>query len=90
MRAPWASGPGEILQHGITLLRKDSDAKRGRNLSQRRDLGQFADSRGGCCSRDGLIEKGQEKPAVSGIEPDNRRLQGRPPFLCWGSQFQSV
>lgn len=25
---PWASGPGEILQHGLSLLRKDSDKNR--------------------------------------------------------------
>ncbi len=25
---PWSSGPGEILQHGLALLRKDSDANR--------------------------------------------------------------
>jgi hypothetical protein len=25
---PWATGPGELLQHGIDLLDKDSDAKR--------------------------------------------------------------
>ena len=25
---PWSSGPGEILQHGFTLLSKDSDANR--------------------------------------------------------------
>jgi hypothetical protein len=27
-RQPWASGPGEILQHGLMLLRKDSDVNR--------------------------------------------------------------
>jgi hypothetical protein len=26
--APWASGPAEILQHGVSLLGKDSDANR--------------------------------------------------------------
>jgi hypothetical protein len=26
--APWASGPGEILQHGLSLLRSDSDVNR--------------------------------------------------------------
>lgn len=26
--SPWASGPGEILQHGLSLLRKDSDVNR--------------------------------------------------------------
>src|SRR5260370_28936118 len=26
--SPWASGPGEILRHGLELLRKDSDRKR--------------------------------------------------------------
>jgi hypothetical protein len=26
--APWTSGPGEILQHGLTLLRTDSDVNR--------------------------------------------------------------
>lgn len=26
--APWTSGPGEILQHGLTLLRNDSDTNR--------------------------------------------------------------
>src|SRR5438309_790743 len=26
--SPWASGPGEILEHGISLLRSDSDASR--------------------------------------------------------------
>jgi hypothetical protein len=26
--APWASGPGEILQHGLALLRNDSDVNR--------------------------------------------------------------
>lgn len=25
---PWASGPGEILRHGLSLLRKDSDTNR--------------------------------------------------------------
>jgi hypothetical protein len=25
---PWASGPGEILQHGINLLQKDTDTNR--------------------------------------------------------------
>ncbi len=25
---PWASGPGEILQHGLSLLRKDNDKNR--------------------------------------------------------------
>lgn len=25
---PWASGPGEILQHGLSLLHKDSDKNR--------------------------------------------------------------
>lgn len=25
---PWATGPGEILQHGLDLLKKDSDANR--------------------------------------------------------------
>jgi hypothetical protein len=25
---PWASGPGEILRHGLSLLRKDSDVNR--------------------------------------------------------------
>jgi hypothetical protein len=28
MSAPWASGPGEILQHGLSLLHKDSDVNR--------------------------------------------------------------
>jgi hypothetical protein len=30
MRAqpPWASGPGEILRHGLDLLREDTDTKR--------------------------------------------------------------
>lgn len=27
-RAPWASGPGEILGHGLSLLKKDADANR--------------------------------------------------------------
>ena len=27
-RLPWVSGPGEILQHGLSLLRKDSDVNR--------------------------------------------------------------
>jgi hypothetical protein len=27
-KSPWSSGPGEILQHGLALLRKDSDANR--------------------------------------------------------------
>src|SRR5258708_5198845 len=27
-KQPWASGPGEILQHGINLLQKDSDVNR--------------------------------------------------------------
>ena len=27
-QAPWASGPGEILRHGLELLRKDSDTNR--------------------------------------------------------------
>lgn len=27
-QAPWASGPGEILQHGLSLLQEDSDASR--------------------------------------------------------------
>ncbi|MCZ6625727.1 MAG: hypothetical protein O7B35_16100 [Deltaproteobacteria bacterium] len=27
-RIPWASGPGEILGHGLDLLKKDSDANR--------------------------------------------------------------
>jgi hypothetical protein len=27
-KAPWASGPGEILQHGLSLLREDSDVNR--------------------------------------------------------------
>lgn len=27
-RPPWVSGPGEILQHGLSLLRKDSDVNR--------------------------------------------------------------
>lgn len=26
--SPWASGPGEILQHGLTLLKKESDTNR--------------------------------------------------------------
>ena len=26
--SPWSSGPGEILQHGLSLLRKDSDSSR--------------------------------------------------------------
>ena len=26
--APWASGPGEILRHGLHLLRKDNDVNR--------------------------------------------------------------
>jgi HAMP domain-containing protein len=26
--SPWASGPGEILQHGLSLLQKDSDVNR--------------------------------------------------------------
>jgi len=26
--SPWASGPGEILQHGLSLLHKDSDVNR--------------------------------------------------------------
>jgi hypothetical protein len=25
---PWASGPGEILRHGLDLLKKDSDTNR--------------------------------------------------------------
>src|SRR5205085_4131782 len=25
---PWASGPGEILQHGVNLLQKDTDTNR--------------------------------------------------------------
>lgn len=25
---PWASGPGEILRHGLALLKKDSDSNR--------------------------------------------------------------
>ncbi len=28
MTAPWATGPGEILQHGISLLGEDTDANR--------------------------------------------------------------
>jgi len=28
MGVPWASGPGEILKHGISLLKKDSDTNR--------------------------------------------------------------
>lgn len=28
VQAPWASGPGEILQHGLSLLRRDSDVNR--------------------------------------------------------------
>jgi len=27
-KAPWSSGPGEILQHGLSLLKKDSDVHR--------------------------------------------------------------
>jgi hypothetical protein len=27
-KSPWSSGPGEILQHGFSLLRKDSDTNR--------------------------------------------------------------
>jgi hypothetical protein len=27
-KLPWASGPGEILRHGLSLLRKDSDTNR--------------------------------------------------------------
>ena len=27
-KSPWSSGPGEILQHGLALLRKDSDSNR--------------------------------------------------------------
>lgn len=27
-KPPWSSGPGEILQHGMSLLRKDSDTNR--------------------------------------------------------------
>ncbi len=27
-QAPWASGPGEILRHGLSLLKKDSDTNR--------------------------------------------------------------
>src|SRR5436190_2663351 len=27
-KQPWASGPGEILQHGVALLQKDSDRNR--------------------------------------------------------------
>ena len=27
-KQPWASGPGEILRHGLSLLRKDSDTNR--------------------------------------------------------------
>jgi hypothetical protein len=27
-RQPWVSGPGEILRHGLELLRKDSDTNR--------------------------------------------------------------
>ena len=27
-QSPWASGPGEILKHGIDLLREDTDTKR--------------------------------------------------------------
>jgi hypothetical protein len=27
-QAPWASGPGEILQHGISLLQRDTDVNR--------------------------------------------------------------
>lgn len=27
-KSPWSSGPGEILQHGLTLLGKDSDTNR--------------------------------------------------------------
>jgi len=26
--SPWASGPGEILRHGLDLLKKDSDTNR--------------------------------------------------------------
>ena len=26
--SPWASGPGEILRHGLDLLKKDSDRNR--------------------------------------------------------------
>jgi len=26
--SPWASGPGEILRHGLNLLRNDSDSNR--------------------------------------------------------------
>ena len=25
---PWASGPGELLRHGLTLLQKDNDTNR--------------------------------------------------------------
>src|SRR5579863_6853434 len=27
-QTPWATGPGEILRHGLELLRKDSDTNR--------------------------------------------------------------
>ena len=27
-QSPWASGPGELLQHGVSLLKKDSDVNR--------------------------------------------------------------
>src|SRR5260370_4006242 len=26
--SPWASGPGEILRHGLSLLKKDNDTNR--------------------------------------------------------------
>jgi hypothetical protein len=26
--SPWASGPGEILRHGLDLLKKDTDTNR--------------------------------------------------------------
>ena len=28
MSIPWASGPGELLQHGLNLLKTDSDSNR--------------------------------------------------------------
>src|ERR1041384_8553958 len=60
---PWATGPGEILRHGLELLRKDSDTQaRQESLAiARAQRGQSIDTAGRAKGRDAL-RRGPSRP----------------------------
>src|ERR1043166_2594267 len=60
---PWATGPGEILRHGLELLRKDSDtqARQESRAIARAQGGQSIDTAGRARGRDAL-RRGPSRP----------------------------